>query len=189
MVNPMDKFTEKLPQYLEDGLTEIETIELERHLAECAVCQAEFDALTRFDRLLEAAPMAAPPPNFVPMVEAKLARRLHRRRTMLGMLVIGSVLAVIAAILTWGVLASGAELWQWAATDDFGRVWFDVLNSIIAVGAVIGKIAAVLFDALVKLMRHPALWGYVSVGVGLVWLWVQLFRWTNFAHQPVEISR
>ena len=187
MVNPMDKFTEKLPQYLEDGLTEAETIELEAHLADCAVCQAEFDALTRFDRLLASAPMAAPAPNFVAVFETKLERRLNRRRTLLGVLVIGSLLTAFSAVLAWGVFVSGAELWQWLSAGSLWRVGFDIFNGLVVVGITIGKIAAITFDALAKLMRHPALWGYVSVGVGLVWLWVQLFRWTNFARQPVAV--
>ena len=184
----MDKFTEKLPQYLEDALTETEVLELETHLAECAVCQAEFDALTRFDRLLASAPMASPSPAFMPVFEAKLERRLHRRRTLAGILLLGVLLSAFVGVLVWYVIGSGAAWWQWVDIGSLWKAWFAVLNSLVAVGITAGTIATVLFDALVKLMHHPAVWGYVSVGVGLVWLWVQLFRRVELARQPVEIG-
>ncbi len=180
----MDKFTEKLPQYLEDELTPAETVELESHLAECAVCQAEFDALTHFDHLLASAPMAAPSSAFVATFETKLERRLHRRRTVTGVLLMGVLLTTFTGMLMWNAFGLSAELWQWIKSGSLWKVWFDVLNSLVFVGITVGKIAAVMFDALIKLMQHPALWGYVSVGVGLVWLWVQLLRWTTFMRQP-----
>jgi len=152
------------------------------------VCQAEFDALTYFDHLLVSAPMIDPSPRFVPVFEAKLERRLNRRRTLMGVLVLGTLLTAFLGTLMWGVLGSGAGAWQWASDGSLWKVGFDVLNSIVILGTTIGKIAIIMFNALAKLMRHPALWGSVLVGVGLVWLWVQLFRWTNIARQPVLIN-
>lgn len=184
----MDKFTAKLPQYLEDGLTETETIELESHLADCPVCQTEFDALTRFDHLFSSAPMIAPSQNFVPTFEARLERRLNRRRTLAGLLVFGILLTAFIGVSAWELFNSGELIGQWLSFSSLWSVSADVLSGVLAVGLTIGKIATVIFEALVKLMRHPALWGYVSVGVGLVWLWVQLFRRVELTRQSILVN-
>ena len=184
----MDKFTEKLPKYLEDALTESEVIELETHLVDCPICQAEFDALTRFDQLLAKAPMIAPSSNFVPAFEARLERRLNRRLTLTGLLVFGILLTAFIGVSAWNLFNSGALMGQWIGFSSLWNVSADILSGALAVGVTIGKIAAVIFEALAKLLRHPALWGYVSVSVGLVWLWVQLFRRVELTRQTVFVN-
>lgn len=184
----MDKFTAKLAQYLEDGLTETETIELEMHLADCPVCQTEFDALTRFDQLRASAPMIAPSPNFTATFEAKLDRRLHRQRTLMGVLVFGTLFVAIIGTLSWNLLGSGTVAWQWIGDGGLWKFGTDILNGMLVGGVTIGKIGVLMFDALIKLAQHPALWGYTSVGIGLVWLWVQLVRWTTMTRQPALVN-
>jgi len=184
----MDKFTAKLAQYLEDGLTEIETITLEAHLVDCPICQTEFDALTQFDHLLSSTPMIVPSPNFVSMFETKLERRLNRRRTLTEVLVLGTLLAALMGVLAWNLVGSEMVAWQWISNGGLWNVATDVLSGILLIGVTLGKIAVVMFDALTKLVQHPVLWGYTLVGVGLVWLWVQLFRWTNVVRLPVLVN-
>jgi len=79
--------------------------------------------------------------------------------------------------------------WHWIGDGSLWHVTGDMLDGVVVVGVTVGKIGTVMFVALEKLMQHPALWGYVSVSVGLVWLWVQLFRWTELARQPVVSYR
>ncbi len=185
----MDKFIAKLPQYLEDGLSESESIELETHLADCAVCQAEFDALTRFDRLLTSAPPVAPPANFVHNVEVRLEQRLHRRRTIIGTLVIGSLLMVISAIVVSGIFGSGSVLWQVLGNGETWTALVDVLSGISIIGSVALKIGLTIIRVVEDLVRHPIFWGYMMFAVGALWLWVQLLRRAQPAHQPVYVSR
>lgn len=184
----MDKFTAKLPQYLEDGLTEIESIELENHLADCAVCQAEFDALTRFDQLLAVAPMVTPSPAFVTTVSAKLERRLHRRRTVMGISVITVLLILFSGAFLWNFVDSGVTIWQWLNDGVLWQVSLDVWRGLVIGGATVLKIVLVIFTAFTKLLHHPALWGYVSVSVGIVWLWVQMLRRLELTRQHISIQ-
>lgn len=185
----MDKFIAKLPQYLEDGLSESESIELETHLANCSACQAEFDALTCFDHLLASAPVVAPPTNFVHSVEVRLERRLHRRRTLTGALVISSLLMGISVIVLSGVFGSGSVLWQILGNGKTWTALVDVLGGIAVLGSVAFNIGQTVVRIIVDLVRYPAFWGYMMFAIGTLWLWVQLLRRTQMARQPVYVSR
>lgn len=181
----MDKFTEKLPQYLEDGLTETETIELEAHLADCAVCQAEFDALTRFDRLLASAPPVSPSADFVTTFETRLEHRLNRRRTIAGVLVIGTLLAGITGVLTLGV---GNTVWQWLGNAQFWAAVVESLGGLATIGAFAGRVLTTLGHAGLEMVQSPVFAGYLLLSLGIVWLWVQLIRRMRVAQQTVSIN-
>jgi len=184
----MDKFTEMIALYLEDALPEPDALALEEHLADCETCLAEFEALTRIDQLLLAAPMVEPPANFVPNFEARLNRHLNRRRTLIGVGVLGLLTTVLVGIGLWAVAATGLP-------------WINVLSGSNLLGSLARiaeltlpalspffKVAGLSMRAMLQVVKHPAFWGYVSLGVGIISFWAQLLRRFRMAAQPVVNS-
>ncbi len=181
----MDKYTNKIALYMEDMLPDEERIELEAHLAGCPVCQAEHAALKQIDQLLMAAPMAAPPADFVAQVEMRLERRLNKRRTIAGAAIFGAALLLVAGLLAWLTANSGMTMLTWLNNANWLSAVIDGLTALLVAGGVFFKMATLVVGAMLQVVRHPAFWGYIALAVGVISLWTQLLRRISFAQQTI----
>ncbi len=182
----MNHYTDLLIPYLDGELTAEEAAEVEAHLSQCAHCRAEQEALLSVDRLLSAAPMVAPPAHFVPRFQARLERRLHRRRAWLGVTVIGLALALAAGLLAWSAADSGLALWRMLTTSPLPGRFAATLPATLNGLAALFKISLLAMEGMMQAVRHPVFWGWMSISAGVISLWVQLVRRWMFAPQPVK---
>ncbi len=181
----MDKYTAKIAMYMEDMLPDKERLELEAHLVNCPVCQAEHAALKQIDQLLMNAPMAVPPVDFVAQVEMRLERRANRRRTMAGAAIIGAALLLLAGLLVWLAANSGLTMLAWPDAANLLGAAVDGLTALLVAGGVFFKMATLVISAMLQVVRHPAFWGYIALAVGVISLWTQLLRRISFAQQTI----
>lgn len=98
-----DALREQMMQAL-DG--ELDAAALDEHLAGCADCRAEWARLQALERLLAAAPLAAPPPGFVGRTLARLDRRRGFRHGLLGSLALAAGAALVAFLVFLPALAA-----------------------------------------------------------------------------------
>ena len=176
----MDEYTDKIILYLDGELTPAEVTDLELHMASCPACEAEFEALTKLDRLFAAAPMVAPPPDFVATFEVKLEQRLNRRKTLAGATLIGLLLTVLLGVGMWYGVTQKVNLLD--LSQIFHLIGF--LSPLAEVDGIIIKVLWLTANGLLALTRHPVFWGYVTVSVGIVSLWMQILRRVNLSQQP-----
>lgn len=123
---------------LDDELTSEEQRAWERHLARCARCRLEWDALVDMDRLFAATPVPPSPPEFVVKTAAKVERAAWRRRLagLLGGLFIVAVLIVVE-ILAFNAIFSGVTRvggTLFASRDLLFQAWMRIWVSFIALG-------------------------------------------------------
>jgi anti-sigma factor RsiW len=158
-----------------DGLLDQEhTAQLQAHLAECAACLQEWEAMRAVSQLLEAEAMVKPAPGFAQRVTRRVEKRTARRRhafSILGVLV-GSAGLWMAAGL---VLAVVVFLW-WRAP-------LEILWNSVAVPLASSTVSAVrvllnaLYTVAQELSRRPTaiiLFGYAVLAFGLMLLWTQV---------------
>jgi hypothetical protein len=85
----------------QDGLLNgIESRRLHEHLATCAECKAQWDAMMIVSQMFHAAPMVGPSPGFMFRLEAKMAyRQEQRRRAMIILLLaVGAIALLLLAL-------------------------------------------------------------------------------------------
>ncbi|MFQ5575601.1 MAG: zf-HC2 domain-containing protein [Anaerolineae bacterium] len=181
----MDKYTEKIPLYLDNALSTAEAAEFETHLAACSACRTEHAALLRVEQMLAAAPVIAPPPDFAARFDIRLERRLSRRRTWIGATVISLVLTLAAGLLLWSVADYGLLLWGWLNSVNLLAGTLHLARSLSAVAGAVVEVGWLVIKAMLQLTRHPAFWGIAILTGGLVSLWVQMLRRLNVAYRPV----
>ena len=181
----MDKYTDKIALYMEDMLPNKERLELEAHLANCPACQAEHAALQQVDRLLRAAPMAAPSADFAARVEMRLNHHLNRRKTIAQAAIAGAIVLLFAGLLVWLTTSFGITMPVWPGNASWLSVLTDGLTALLAAGDVFLKMTALVLGAMLQALRHPAFWGYIALAVGVISLWTQLLRRITFAQQTI----
>jgi anti-sigma factor RsiW len=108
---------EELHAYLDQALSRSQCVEIERHLARCARCQGDRDAIAALrDRTTELLARLGPPPIVPPALETLRARReaqiQRRRRWLINAAWAASIAG--AAVLGWQV--------NWRARHDPGLV-------------------------------------------------------------------
>lgn len=176
----MDEYTDKIILYLDDELPPAEAAALETHMASCPACEAEFEALAKLDRLFASAPMVVPPANFVATFELKLEQRLNRRRTVAGAIIIGLLLAALLGLGTWYGVTQRVNLLD--LSQIFHLVSF--LTPLVGVAETFLKVLSLTASGLLALTRHPVFWGYITMAVGIISLWMQILRRVNLSQQP-----
>lgn len=110
---PCDQYTEWM-SLAQDGLLDgSQNRLLHRHLADCPMCQAQWEAMTLVSRMLRSEPMLSPSPGFVARFEDRLARRGERRQQFLVGLLLGIgviTLALLALPSVWNTLYLAAQV-------------------------------------------------------------------------------
>jgi anti-sigma factor RsiW len=159
---------------------------LQAHLATCAACRAEWEALQFVSRLLDEQPMIPAPAGFVARMEHRLAaERAARRRGVLG----AAALALGALSLVTLALSSVAgfvfQLWpllQQPSLWDSLKGWLvQSLDVCLAVGNAILLFLRSLYEA----AGGPILLVYVLAVLLLTMLWSRLVLRRVRAYRPV----
>ncbi|MBN1179599.1 MAG: zf-HC2 domain-containing protein [Anaerolineae bacterium] len=78
-----------------------EQADLEAHVAQCAACRTEWERLHALEQVLRHVPPVAPPVGFAGRVAARVDRRHHHRRVVLGAISLG-LGGMTAAVLLVG---------------------------------------------------------------------------------------
>jgi predicted anti-sigma-YlaC factor YlaD len=159
---------------------------LERHLASCSVCQAEWKAMQQVSALFERSSMVGPPLGFALKVERRLEEKNKRRqRTFGGIAVLTSSLSLagvtvgVVLLIVLGVLA-----WQWLGPLPSVQQGTSVLSQFASGMGLVGKGASFFLKDL--LVRYGApLVLLLAVGLVLlagVWTWLFVKRPGNSHH-------
>jgi len=107
---------------------------MERHLASCASCQAEWAAMKRVSVLLESSPMTGPPLGFAVRVERSLEEQVKkRRRAFGGLAVLTSSLPLVGiTVAALSILVLAVVAWN----------WFGSMSSVQQSAAALGQVAS-----------------------------------------------
>jgi anti-sigma factor RsiW len=147
---------------------------LDDHLRECGACRAVWEALVEIDSLLAAAPAVAPPAGFAARMNARMAARSSRRRTIGGGFILA--LAALALLVLVGAPLAGlavALLRQPDAIIGLARALAALIN---VCGAVGGGLWLALTALLDWTAGQPLAGGLTLAALPLVWAWLYLFQ-------------
>ncbi len=146
---------------------------LESHLEACAPCRAQWERLQAVERVLQRAPLLAPPPGFAERVMARVDRRRAWRRNVLG----GLALAMGTAVVILLGLLPG--LWTVPGVANF--LAFLVYGGDILLGRLSGA-TRLFLDSLQLLLRAllslalPLAFCNLVLALALGILWLGIFR-------------
>lgn len=146
--------------------------------------------LQYIDHLLSSAPMVSPPPDFVSRFEVRLEQRINRRRTRLGIIVIGFLLTLAAGLMLWTVAPPGLAFFNTLLNTEVVNALLagtvNALQSVAASLSVLLRWGLLLAEGSQQIMRHPAFWGFASLSLGTVWLWAQVLRRFSLNQQTLS---
>ena len=160
---------------------------LQAHLATCAACRAEWEALQLVSYLLDKQPTVPTPIGFVARLERRLAaERVARRRSVVG----GGVLALgalgLAALILSSLSGLIVGLWplmsQPSLWENLGGWLTQMTNVCLAVGGAIVLLLSSLFDA----VGGPIVLVYMLVVLFLSTLWSRSMLRRVRAYRPVR---
>ena len=86
---PCEHYTEWMSLAQDGILNSTQSHLLHTHLATCAPCRTQWEAMATVSRMLHAAPIVSPEPGFVARFEARLAYRKEQRRQGMVWLLLG----------------------------------------------------------------------------------------------------
>jgi anti-sigma factor RsiW len=164
-----------------DGLLEDpDRHRLDEHLASCAACRSEWEAMQQVSALFEHSAMVGPPLGFAIRVERRLEAQTKKRRQLFGGLALVTsslslaavtavvVLALVLGIVAWNRLDSSPAMQQGTHT----------VSQVASGMGLVGKGASLFLGDL--LLRYGVLLVLV-LGIGLVvliavWAWLLIKR-------------
>ncbi len=166
---------ELIPAYLDGELVGEVKQRLEEHLAVCAQCGGELNALEEVGRLLSEAPLLSPRPGFTARVMARLAQREARRRLtrVAPALVAASLMLTFLALLSvvgfltpwWGTLAAPASLI---------KLGLDLWLRFMQTSTTLAQTGSFLLGATLGALPPGLLLSYSFLMLGLMMLWARL---------------
>ena len=171
-----------------DGLlTRDQERALQAHLATCADCRTEWEAMQFVSCLLERQPMVPAPAGFVARMERRLrAERAVRRRNVMGAaaLVLGALALVTVGLSSLaGIVVSFWPLLKRPALWDAAAGW---LSRVADVSLAVGNAVALLLGSLFNTAGGPILLVYILAVLLLTVLWSRLVFRRVRASQPVR---
>jgi len=162
---------------LDGSVTAAERHTLEAHLIACAVCQANWVALSEVHRLFKAEPMLAPRAGFNGRFKARLAQRRSRPRLIGGAVALGLGAVGLAGLvlpLGLGLLYTLVRAAQQPATT------LALFAGAGAVGSLVETIVSALYVAarsvLEPALSNPLAWGGALMALALTGVWLNLMR-------------
>ncbi len=177
------EITEMMSLALDGLLDEGGQGRLQQHLATCATCRTEWEAMQAVSTLFERSAMVGPPLGFAVRVERRLeARQKKRRRVFGGAAVLTSSLSLagltVAAIC---LVVLGIVAWQWLSAVPSVQVGLEAASQVAAGMGLVGKGASLFLGDLLLRYGAPLLFALgagVAVLVGLwTWLFVRRPKW------------
>lgn len=154
--------------------------ELDRHLATCSDCQAEWEGIKQISMLFDSAPMIGPSLGFAVRVERSIGEKAQKRRRNMGQvaLLTGSLsfAGLAAAAISLVVVAFVA--WQWLGGVPSVQLGSSAVSQIASGFGLMGKgVSMFLKDLLVR--YGPPLLAALAVGLAAMvsaWAWVYTKR-------------
>ncbi len=170
---------------LDGELTESEVKVLDEHLATCASCRAEWDAMQRTAALFSNVSFAAPSPLFTEKVMTRVQRRTSRfmilrgmTTLLLGIIVLVAVVMVpLRALLLTDIIPLNPAIVS--AITGFCTTAIDVSEALFRAGQLI---LAALFSG----SNWLILLGYLMLAGGLVLCWLHLIVWPERASLSIS---
>lgn len=166
---------ELIPAYLDGELTGKEKQRLEEHLAVCAHCGDELNALKEVGLLLSEAPLFSPQPGFTARVMSRLAQREARRRltrvapalvAVSLMLTSLTLLSVVGLLMPWwGTLAAPVSLME---------LGFDLSLRFMQTGTTLAQACSFLLSTTLGALPPGLLLPYSFLMLGLTMVWARL---------------
>lgn len=160
---------------------------LQAHLATCAACRAEWEAMQLVSHLLDKQPMIPAPPGFVARVEHRLAvERSARRRGLLGAgtLVFGALSLVMLGLSS--LVGLVFPLWPLLKQPSLWEGLTGWLTRVADVGLAIGDAIALLLSSLFNSVGGHILLTYMLAVLLLTLLWSRLVLRRVRAYRPVS---
>lgn len=153
---------------------------LERHLASCASCQREWQAVRQVSAMFEAEPMVGPPLGFAVRIERRLeAKAVQRKRAFGGAALVTSWLSLAGMTVGAVVLIMlGVMGWQWFGTLGSVQMGTSALSQFAGNVGLLGKgVSLFLGEALVR--YGLPLVALLAVGLTVLagaWTWMVVKR-------------
>ena len=145
--------------------------ELQAHLANCPICQAEWEALQSVSHLLAQAPLASPGVDLALRVEERLHRQRVRRRWVLGLVASCLWLGLALSSFTGGSALLGWLLLQQPMLVSVGM---QVLARLLLVGQAALRALWLLATSLPSSWLTMGITGCLVPALMLVCLWAWL---------------
>jgi anti-sigma factor RsiW len=150
---------------------------LQKHVAICATCQAEWQAMQQVSTLFQQSEMIGPPLGFAIRVDRRLAEKEKtRRRTFGGLALLTSSLSLagvtVAAVM---MIAAGLLVWNWLGAGPSLQQGAGAVSQVASGMGLVGKGATLFLKDLLLRYGPPLL---VLLGIGLAFLagiWAWLF--------------
>lgn len=170
-----------------DGLLNAEGQQrLERHLASCPTCQAEWEAMCQVSALFEQSPLVGPPLGFAIRVERRLAEKSKKRRRVFGgvALLTGSLSLAGVTVAAVALIILGVVAWPWLSGLPSVAQGTSAVSNVASSMALMGRGASLFLGDL--LLRYGApLVALLGVGLAVlagVWAWLVVKRPGNSRH-------
>lgn len=150
---------------------------LEEHVATCAVCQAEWQAMQAVSSLFAGADMVGPPLGFALRVERSLAARERKRRRTLGSMAVLTSSLSLAGLTVAAVclIVAGILAWRWLAPLPAVQQGTSALSQMASGMGLVGKGASFFLGDLLLRYGPPLIMGLGVGVVVLLGLWIWLF--------------
>lgn len=178
--NHSGEFSELMSLALDSLLGTADEQRLHDHLAACAACQAEWEAMQQVAALFEPAEMIGPPLGFAIRIERQLAEQSKKRRRTFGGLAVltGSLSLAGVTITALALIIVGLLAWISPGSAPTVQQGSSAVSNIASGLGLMGKGAALFLKDLLLRYGPPLL---LLVGVGLaflagVWTWLYLRR-------------
>jgi len=168
-----------------DGLLEgaAET-DLDAHLASCARCKEEWEALCEVSRIFRSTPLIAPRPGFAKRVSRRLAQRMARRKRRRQVLLLSVGLSLLLLLAMPSLLRLGMLLGD-LAQPTLISTGIRALAGLISALEVLRDAVTLVISAL---LSTPAVFlapAYAGLALAAIYAWVRLALRT----QPVSQAR
>lgn len=160
---------------------------LQAHLATCADCRAEWEAVRFVSRLLDERPMIPAPPGFVARMERRLmAERAAHRRGVVGAaaLALGTLGLMTLALSSLAWLIAG--LWPLLSQPSLWESLWGLLTRLVNVCLAVGQAITLLLGSLFDTTGGPILLAYMMIVLLLTLLWSRLVLHRVRAYRPVR---
>ena len=153
-----------------DGLLDAhEQRDLQQHLAGCAACMAEYEAMQQVSAWLGEAPMTGPPLGFAIRVERRLDERARKQRRLFGGLAVVTSSLSLAGITVAAValIVLGLLAWQGSGASP----------ALLGASPPLRGTSAALLGAWPSMQQGTSALAQVASGMGLVGKGATLFLW------------
>lgn len=169
---------ELIPAYLDGEVAGEEKERLEEHLAVCAQCRDELNALEEIDSLLSEAPLLSPQPGFTARVMSKVAQREAQRRltrvapalVAVSLMLTSLALLSVLGLLTpwWSVVAAPATLME------LGELAFELWLGFVQMSTTLVRACSFLLGMTLGALPPGLLLPYSLLMLGLTMIWARL---------------